>query len=123
MTGGGPVATQDHAFVLGCKGIGELLACRTNVNVLVSHIAEVLLAEASFGLCVRGHRLWQCNRDASLLACSNLFAVEVTALGDGIELLHAQRRLGPVGHMAELPPVSTVVGYLVHDDQMMVGLD
>jgi hypothetical protein len=29
--------------------VGELLAGRTNVNVLVSHIAEVLLAEASFG--------------------------------------------------------------------------
>src|SRR6476469_8864137 len=94
MTGGGPVATQDHAFVLGCKGIGELLACRTKVNVLISHIAEVLLAEASFRLCVRGHRLWQRNRDASLLACQDLFAVEVTAVGDGIELLHAQRRLG-----------------------------
>src|SRR5258707_7669484 len=67
MTGGGPVATQDHAFVLGCKGIGELLACRTKVNVLISHIAEVLLTEASFRLCVRGHRLWQRNRDASLL--------------------------------------------------------
>src|ERR1700692_1114078 len=81
MTGGGPVATQDHAFVLGCKGIGELLACRTNVNVLIGHIAEVLLAEASFRLCVRGHRLWQRNRDASLLACQDLFAVEVTAVG------------------------------------------
>src|SRR6476660_5794798 len=74
MTGGGPVATQDHAFVLGCKGIGELFACRTNVNVLISHIAEVLLAEASFRLCVRGHRLWWRNRDASLLACQDLFA-------------------------------------------------
>ena len=30
MTGGGPVATQDHAFVLGCKGIGKLLAGRTS---------------------------------------------------------------------------------------------
>ncbi len=50
------VATQDHAFVLGCKGIGELLACGTNVNVLISHIAEVLLAEASFRLCIRGFR-------------------------------------------------------------------
>src|SRR5499433_3695266 len=99
ITGGGPGATQAHAFVLGCKGIGELLACRTNVNVLVSHIAEVLLAEASFGLCVRGHRLWQRNCDTSLLACPNLFAVEVTAVGDGIELLHAQRRLGLVGYI------------------------
>src|ERR1700735_165098 len=81
------------------------------------------VAEASFGLCVRGHRLWQCNRNASLLACPNLFAVEVTAVGDGVELLHAQRRLGLVGHMGELRSVSPVVGYLMHDDQMMaVGL-
>ena len=103
--------------------VGELLAGRTNVNVLVSHIAEVLLAEASFGLCVRGHRLWQRNRDTSLVACANLFAVELTAVGDGIELLHAQRRLGLVGHMGELRSVSPVVGYLMHNDQMMVGLD
>src|SRR6476646_5929968 len=53
----------------------------------------------------------------------NLFAVEVTAVGDGIELLHAQRRLGLVGHMGELRSVSPVVGYLMHNDQMMVGLD
>src|SRR6202795_508987 len=123
MTGGGPVATQDHAFVLGCKGIGELLACRTNGNVLINHIAEVLLAEASFRLCVRGHRLWQRNRDASLLACPDLFAVEVTSVGDGIELVHAQYRLGLVGHMGKLRSVSPVVSYLMHDDQMMGSLD
>ena len=45
------------------------------------------------------------------------------AVGDGIELLHAQRRLGLVGHMGELRSVGSVVGYLMHDDQMMaVGL-
>ena len=68
-------------------------------------------------------QLWQRNRDASLLACPDLFAVEVTAVGDGIKLVHAQYRLGLVGHMGELRSVSPVVGYLVHDDQMMVGLD
>src|SRR5271168_2267254 len=113
----GPVAAQHQSVFLGRVVVGELLASRTNVNVLVSHIAEVLLAEASFGLCVRGHRLWQRNRDTSLLACPNLFAVEVTAVGDGIELLHAQRRLGLVGHMGELRSVSSVVGYLMHNDQ------
>src|SRR6478609_2904636 len=73
----GPVAAQHQPVFLGRVVVGELLAGRTNVNVLVSHIAEVLLAEASFGLCVRGHRLWQRNRDTSLLACPNLLAVEV----------------------------------------------
>src|SRR4029077_13608282 len=104
-----PVAAQHQTVFLGRVVVGELLAGRTNVNVLVSNIAEVLLAEASFGFCVRGHRLWQRNRDTSLLACPDLFAVEVTAVGDGIELLHAQRRLGLVGHMGELRSVSPVV--------------
>jgi hypothetical protein len=54
----GPVAPQHQTVLLGRVVVGELLAGRTNVNVLVSHIAEVLLAEASFGLCIRGHRLW-----------------------------------------------------------------
>jgi hypothetical protein len=45
------------------------------------------------------------------------------AVGDGIELLHAQRRPGLVGHMGELQSVSSVVGYLMHNDQMMVCLD
>ena len=46
----GPVAAQHQIVFLGRVVVGELLAGRTNVNVLVSHIAEVLLAEASLGL-------------------------------------------------------------------------
>jgi hypothetical protein len=42
-------------------------------------------------------------------------------LPNGIELLHTQRRLGLVGHMGESRSVSPVVGYLMHNDQMMVG--
>src|ERR1700736_747723 len=76
----GPVAAQHQTVFLGRVVVGELLAGRTNVNVLVSHIAEVLLAEASFGFCVRGHRLWQRNRDTSLLACPNLLAVGTAGL-------------------------------------------
>ena len=60
----GPVAAQHQTVFLGRAVVGELLAGRTNVNVLVSHIAEVLLAEASFGL-----------------ACADLFCVPVGPLG------------------------------------------
>src|SRR5271170_2230585 len=89
LAGVGPVAAQRQSVFLGRVAVSEILPRRTNVNVLASHIAEVLLAEASFCFCVRGHRLWQRNRDASLLACPNLFTVEVPAVGDGIELVHA----------------------------------
>src|SRR5580704_3710748 len=39
----GPVAAQHQSVFLGRVVVGELLAGRTNVNVLGSHIAEVLL--------------------------------------------------------------------------------
>jgi len=123
LAGVGPVAAQHQSVFLGRVAVSEILSGRTNVNVLINHIAEVLLAEASFCLCIRGHRLWQRNRNASLLACPNLFAVEVPAVGDSIELVHAQYRLGLVGHMGELRSVSPVVGHLMHDDQMMLGID
>ena len=47
------------------------------------------------------------------------FAVEVTTVGDGIELLHVQRRLGFVGHMCKLRPIGPDVGHLMRDDQMV----
>ena len=46
LTGIGPIASQDQSIFLGRIAVGELLAGRTDVNVLLSQIAEVLLAEA-----------------------------------------------------------------------------
>jgi hypothetical protein len=48
LAGVGLVATQDQSVFLGRVAVGELLTGRTNVNILGSHIAEILLAEASF---------------------------------------------------------------------------
>src|SRR5205823_2154117 len=78
----GQVTAQDQSVFLGCECVGELLSGRTNVNVFVSHVAEVLLIEV---LCVRGHRLWQRDRDACLVALQDFFAAEVAAVGDDIE--------------------------------------
>src|SRR5674476_496276 len=50
LPGIGPIAAQDQSVFLGRVVVGELLAGRTHVNVLLSHIAEVLLAEAPFRL-------------------------------------------------------------------------
>ena len=53
----------------------------------------------------------------------NLFAAEVTAVGDDIEALHFQRRLRLLGHMCQLRPVDPDVGHLMHNNQMMCGVD
>jgi hypothetical protein len=65
--------------------VGEPLTGRTNVNVLLSHVAKVLLAEAPFRLRARRLRFWQRDRDAGLFACENLLAFEVAAIGEGFE--------------------------------------
>ena len=46
----GPVAAQDQSIFLVREVVGELLTGRTNVNVLLSHVAEILLAEAAAGV-------------------------------------------------------------------------
>ncbi len=48
--GVGHVAVHDQSFVLGRVVVGEPFAGRTNVNILLSDVAEVLLAEAPFRL-------------------------------------------------------------------------
>src|SRR5204863_5651907 len=63
LAGIGPVAAQDQSIFLVRVVVGEPFTGGTNVNVLLRHIAEVLLAEAPFRLLVRGHRLWQRDRD------------------------------------------------------------
>src|SRR5476649_1578777 len=46
LAGVGPVAAQGQSVFLGRVVVGEPFAGRTDVNVLPSQIAEVLLAEA-----------------------------------------------------------------------------
>src|SRR5271170_3464253 len=76
----GPVAAQDQSIFLVREVVGELLTGRADVNVLLSHVAEVLLAEAPFRLGARRLRLWQRDCDAGLFACKNLLAFEVAAI-------------------------------------------
>ena len=50
LVGVGPVAVQDKPMFLVGEVVGEPFTGRTNVNVLFSHVAEVLLAEAPLRL-------------------------------------------------------------------------
>jgi hypothetical protein len=62
--------------------VGEPLSSRTDVNVIFRHVAEVLFAEP---LWVRGHRLWQGDRDTGFVAFEDFFAAEVATVSDDIE--------------------------------------
>src|ERR1019366_6922722 len=55
MAGMGPVTAQDQSIFLDREVVGEPLICRTNVNVVLSHVDEVLLAEAACGFGTRSH--------------------------------------------------------------------
>ncbi len=50
LAGIGLVAAQDQAVFLGRVVVGEPFAGRADVDVLISHVAEVLLAGTAFGL-------------------------------------------------------------------------
>lgn len=78
----GPTEPQRLAKLFVAEVIGELLACRTAVGVLLGEIDKFLLARASLGLCARRHRRRQRRRDASLGAGDELFAMVIAAVGD-----------------------------------------
>src|SRR5439155_22833786 len=70
----GPVVVQDQSLFLARAVVGDLFTGRTNVDVLPSHVAEILLAEAAFRLRLRSLGFWQRDHDASLIACEDLLA-------------------------------------------------
>src|SRR5260370_15677468 len=86
-------AVQDQSIFLVREVVGELLTGRTNVNVPLSHIAEILLAEATFRLRIRCLRVWQRDRDAVLFACEDLLAFEAAAIGESFQAFSLQCRL------------------------------
>src|SRR5664279_3229583 len=70
-----------------CVPIDQALARRTSVLVLLRHVDEVLLAEASVRLAVGCQRLRDIGGDARLLALQDLVAFEVAAVGNDREVL------------------------------------
>src|ERR1044072_8342697 len=72
----GPVAPQLFAVLLVGGSVLQTLAGRTAIGVLVGHVDKVLFAEPPRPFRARCHWLWQCHRDAGLVALQDLWAVE-----------------------------------------------
>src|SRR6516162_9103729 len=73
--------------------VGKLLAGRTNINVLLSHIAEVLFAKATSRLNAGGHRLRERYYDAGLVAGEYFRSAVVAAIGNGFGVITHRRGL------------------------------
>ena len=85
---------QRPAALLVRITIRQLLARWAAVDILRRQIGEVLLAEAAICLRARGHRLRQRHCNIGLLACQDLGAIEVAAIGNGIETISTENVLG-----------------------------
>lgn len=118
-----PVAPQNLAALLIRVAIGQPLAGRTPIDILLGDVDEVLLAKAAIRFGTRRQRLRQRHRDASLVTREDLQAVEVAAIGDGFELIRLQNRLRLLGDIRKLCPIRAGIRHLVRDDQMMLALD
>ena len=82
--------------------VGKLLAGRTNINVLFSHIAEVLFAKATSRLNAGGHRLRERYFDAGLVAREYFRTAVVAAIGNGFELVDGKDLLRLASDVGEL---------------------
>ncbi len=75
------------------EAMGQALAGRAGIDVLVGHVAEILLAEPALRLGARGQRLGQGDGDPGPVAGQDLLAVEVAAVG--ADTLNVSVRCGP----------------------------
>ena len=85
----GPVFVHQQSCFFRGEAPGQPLAGGTAVDVLLGQIDEVLLAEATLGLGVGCQGLWNVGLHPERLAGQDLLAVEVAAVGQHLEPLHA----------------------------------
>ena len=119
----GRIAMQLLPMFLGSERVLEFLARRAAIDILFRQIDEVLLAEATFRLRARGHRLGQRHGDPRAIASQDLNAVEVATIGDGIELIGVQNGLRLFGDVRKLCAIRAHIRHLVRDDEMALGID
>src|SRR5260370_16565308 len=112
---------QRLAVLLVRITIGQLLARRAAVDILRRQIDEVLLAEAAIRLRARCHWLRQRHRDVGLLACQNLGAVEVAAIGDDIEMVSTKNAFRLRCDVAKLCPIRPGIRPLFLANPMISG--
>ena len=99
VTGGGPIAMQRQVLFPVCEAPDEAFTGRATIDVVLGYVDKVLFAKSTLGLDARGLRFGQGDRNAVLIAGQDLFAFEVSAIGNNFQLVCLESRLGPLGHV------------------------
>src|SRR5262245_23338966 len=89
----GPITAKLLAVLLSRKTVREFLTRRADIDVLLRLIDKILLAEPACRFRAGCHRFRQRHGDAGIVARLDLLAVEVAAVGDGLELVDTERLL------------------------------
>ena len=89
---------------------------------LFRHVDKVLLAKAALRFRAGRQGLGQRHGDPGFGAFQDLRTAEVSAIGNGRQLLRLQNRLRLLGHVRQLRAVRAAVRHLVCDDQVMLRL-
>src|SRR3990170_8761457 len=100
--GGGVGVVADFAILLdGGETIGESLAGRAAVAVVLGVVAEVLLGEQAPLAVGGGVGFGDVRGDVFLKAGLHFLPVVIPPVGDDVDLVDAQGFLGALGHVAQ----------------------
>jgi len=121
-TRGRPVLVDRHPVFDRGEPMDRGLACRTDIFVMLGIVGKVALVESAIGLAVRRKRLWNKWNDPDLLACQDLFTLEITPVRQRRELRGSERITRVLGHRGQMRAVVADVADLVRHDQMMLGV-
>src|SRR5262244_4494376 len=120
----GPITAKFLAVLLSRKTVREFLTRRAHIYVLLRLIDKILLAVPARRLRAGCHRFRQRHGDAALVARFDRLAVdEVAAVGDGLELVDAERLLRCCRRARKLRPIRAHIPHLMVDNQMVLGID
>ena len=118
-----PITVERHAFFNPGESPDQCLTSRAAVLIPLPVVDEVCLVESAVGLDVGclGRRHQHVN--AGLLARRNFLALEIAAISDRSQRLCPDCGASLLCHFRQLIAVAADVGYLVFDDQMVLGID
>lgn len=119
----GPVTADLQAAFLPRVAVSQVAPGGAAVDIPLRVVEEVGLHEHALAAVAGGFRARHRHGDAGFVTGKDLGAAEVALVGDGMQLLAPQRRLGRRRHRAQLRAIEALIGDLVGHDQVGLGVD
>lgn len=118
-----PIPADLQAPFLTGIAIDEFVADRAGVDVAGRVIEEIGLHEPPLGRIGRGRGTRHRRGDARAVARQDFGAAEIPLVREDVQIFTTQGGFGGDRHRAELISVETLIGDLMRDDQMGLGVD